>query len=307
MRLSTSYTILFASCCWAAQWAIDPLCNRQQITLAFQEALHLARNAIDTLDTYHGDTHVESMKRYIMGSGTNVNNARLSFEAILQFRQNPSAFSPYDDAWRNERTNHDVEIYCSSTRTQPHVNGMGWDRSLQRELDPTPYQEILNCHNLNIGHSDSAITTWSDYFDMLGHIRSGAAPGDMNDYMTARPRFAYAIDICAWYLRLRLNQQPLNQNKVVAVVWTGFNGEVPADSVQADELLTLGGTILHELCHTMLGGRRRDVAGDRSYGWQQVGQLRTPENADNIMWLAIAMKLFTLGYWIDDSGVLEVN
>lgn len=107
--------------------------------------------------------------------------------------------------------------------------------------------------------------------------------------------------------------------------------ETDSDSTKPIDAMgdSLAGTLLHEvsymqytlslmktmgadsyipfqLTHTNLGGKSHDISSQGiCKGWDCVGRIRNPHNAESVAFLGIGLSLFTKGYYVEDDGKVQ--
>ncbi|KAH7146276.1 hypothetical protein EDB81DRAFT_794777 [Dactylonectria macrodidyma] len=134
-----------------------------------------------------------------------------------------------------------------------------------------------------------------------------------------QPHLPYTIDVCWSFTRQFQDRQfpRLNDDLISEVTSVAFREETEVLNEQLrkqgnkqllsciDGLKTMGGTLLHELTHTHLGGDTRDLPEGECYSWKCVVAAKSVRNADSFAMLGIALELWSRNYMVNEDGTFE--
>ncbi|OXV06457.1 hypothetical protein Egran_05774 [Elaphomyces granulatus] len=176
-------------------------------------------------------------------------------------------FNKLSEADQGNDRSSDIFIYCDQKRLQQNTEGQWIDMEHRHALDINHSKEMVpSCE----GSTD--IEAWTAVYD------DGAA----------------IIQLCPWFMQ-HLLKQFQNNGEYIYITPDALNTirdlstrppPSTLDKPLIDYFCVLDHTILHELSHTPLGGRARDIA----YGWANIGQLRSTDrrqNADSYAYMGL--------------------
>ncbi|KAF1841196.1 uncharacterized protein K460DRAFT_359716 [Cucurbitaria berberidis CBS 394.84] len=153
------------------------------------------------------------------------------------------------------------------------------------------YEEPYDLENPNANLPGKAATTDSDLFDKLKWAQDEAYLTTISrkdpQYSTPIRHLACQIDLSTWHLdeRERGNWPNLDVNLVETAMGEEFintwvSGGTSGRRTPVDALSTFGGVLLHEA-------------------------QKDPGNSDTISLLGQVLKLWKMGYWVDDKGYIH--
>lgn len=153
-------------------------------------------------------------------------------------------------------------IFCSLGRfKQPNFpeSTLFRDTAMRNSPIPSwwlePGQPKGDCYNLKYdvnnladGGKTQALTTPSDRFDQAG-FNAAPEPKSRGDFKIERPRVAFTIDVCTWFLHRTLQQwwPSINKDRIMQTQQPGFRGGVSSFATPVDGLRNTGLTMLHEV------------------------------------------------------------
>ncbi|KAK2018056.1 hypothetical protein LZ32DRAFT_654275 [Colletotrichum eremochloae] len=279
------------------------------------------------------DEWVQTMSKLVLGNKdfeARFDAAKVTFQKVAAFRRSPSKFQPITGEWEKVRTNKEWEIYCNEDRYKQLGGGQLWRDTakggLKRYFDETYRDHILTCFDTNFkagsGVAAPKMTSLnSNILDRAGFNQAKAAGLNpkAEDY-TKETQFASSTDVCTWFISKAVNDgwRKVDEDSVKKVMSddfrTGLGGAPPVDGLK-----TIGFTFLHEATHTNQGGLLVDVTIPASlkqripscYNWRCVVamakelEIKAETNADSIAMLALLLKLWKMGYYVDEAGVVH--
>lgn len=110
------------------------------------------------------------------------------------------------------------------------------------------YNLKYDVNNLADGGKTQALTTPSDRFDLAGY-NAAPEPKFRENFKIQRPRVAFTIDVCTWFLHRTLQQgwPSINKNRIMQIQQPGFRGGVSSFATPVDGLRNTGLSMLHEV------------------------------------------------------------
>ncbi|KAI1277944.1 hypothetical protein F5Y07DRAFT_362096 [Xylaria sp. FL0933] len=329
--------LALANFCFAAQYLIDASCRSDDALFnglvgAVQEGIDLADNALSVMTDHADDQWVQKMAKYVLGTDgydDKFARARDTFGLVKGYDRDPTMLQQDSDGWRRIRSNSDVEIYCGVmrfNRLSPDSN-VWVDGSTGKRISSNDKKSLDQCYDTNfvLGSGVSApkaVTYTSNVVDLKGWRAAKAAAEaahdntyiPKSDFSKPRPSVPNTMDICTWFTtRAAQDGWPtINAERVELCKTDDFRNNLKFDLTPIDGLKTIGSTMLHELTHTNQGGLLVDTPKElrppgvtSCYNWKCVGQLKDERNADSIAILGIGMKLWSLGHYADEDGIIH--
>ncbi|KAH7076788.1 hypothetical protein BKA63DRAFT_290227 [Paraphoma chrysanthemicola] len=324
----------------AAKWAIDGSCDliatadkgigqnsfipgTDELKEAVKEGISMAESAVLVMSYHKDDQHVKDMLKLVLGEGAEYQSKfdafKRTFENVMGFDRDHAVARPMDPDWQETMTNKDVMIFCSNDRLQQTVPGttLYFDQSMK----DTRYFSVElekdaprgRCHSTEYNLESTAglamaFTTASDRYNKEAYIKA-PKPKRIEDFGFPRENIACSIDLCNWFMHRSLLQgwPRISTDRVKQTQQPGFRGGIVSFVTPVDGLRNTGLTMLHELTHTVQGGRLSDIRdlppGTPScYGWRCIQDLKDPTNSDNVAMLGLALHLWTMGYYVDQDG-----
>ncbi|KAF2726538.1 hypothetical protein EJ04DRAFT_530189 [Polyplosphaeria fusca] len=313
--------------------------GRTPLKVAMRQAVELADNAFDVMNDHASDDRVQSMCKLVLGDTDFQNKfdtVKGTFRRLKAFDKTPTELAADGDAWRQMRTNNDVaifdwyklkEFYANADRFVMSDDGVVLDTLMGNKKWPKQHKDKLNRYYSleydldnpeDVSKRTKAFSLSSTFINirLWMQVVDGQHPNlprNRKDpiYWVPNPNWANSIDVCTWFIDEgdRAEWPQLNEAQVKIVSSQEFVEAYvagnPDKRTTIAALKTLSVTLLHELTHTVPGGELEDVNGGDCYGWKCTQQLHDVNNADNITMLAIALKLWSLGYWADsDVGIV---
>ncbi|KAK7916909.1 hypothetical protein PG985_010517 [Apiospora marii] len=309
MQLRTLLFSSFMGICLAQRWKIDQSCGEYSsqrrvlkatmpLESAFTQARDLATNAYSVLEEHYGaDAHVQQMVKYILGDDTDlqekVDTVKDAFRGVKTYE--PAPFSWLDTFGS---TNTDVLVYCDGSNFNTHTRDDGMVLHQNKAMggalvSPGDWPMFDACFNKDPAHSDKpipmAITISSDGEDKKAYDRAMAVWGATG----AKGRRAGPRTVRETATELTEHHQSLQ----------GLQNNNRAINKLSE---TMGATFLHELTHTNQGGKLIDNLKDGDcYGWVCVTRLRDPMNSDSVNVLGVVLKVWSLGFFVDQDGRIQ--
>ncbi|KAK8098989.1 uncharacterized protein PG998_012230 [Apiospora kogelbergensis] len=221
------------------------------------------------------------------------------------------------------QTNEDLIIFCDGSNYEVVTTATGSQTHRNKVITSIVGSEhwvnFASCHASTPtgGQAPMAITMSSDWLDLRGYtderniwrqMGSVGEPPDQKDFRRPRGGTPNTMDLCVWYLLEKQEEEWPKIEKVMvdkvrdeSFILGLRNNDKPVDALST----TLGATLLHELTHTNLGGGMMDQGNGNCYGWVCVGNLKDASNPDSVNMLGVVLKLWTLGFYVNDAGRVE--
>ncbi|KAI0431605.1 hypothetical protein F5Y09DRAFT_340450 [Xylaria sp. FL1042] len=325
--------LALANFCFAAQYLMDASCRSDDALFkglvgAIQEGIDLADNALSVMTDHADDQWVKKMAMFVLGTDgydDKFAQAKNTFGLVKGYDRDPTMLEQDSDGWRMIRSNADVEIYCSLSRFDPLYEGAQvWkDRSTGKKILRGTKDTLDKCYvtDFVLGSGASApkaSTLTSDVIDYKGWLAEKAAKNGQNipksDFSKPDPAIPNTMDVCTWFTTQAAQDgwPIINVKRVEACKTDDFKNKLKFGLTPIDGLKTIGSTMLHEFTHTNQAGALIDTPKEQRpadvtscYNWKCVGQLKDVRNADSIAMLGIGMKLWSLGHYADEDGIIR--
>ncbi|OCK78678.1 hypothetical protein K432DRAFT_444447 [Lepidopterella palustris CBS 459.81] len=142
--------------------------------------------------------------------------------------------------------------------------------------------------------------------DYAGYYKAdGPERADRTQFIS-KTDYACTVDVCTWFTKMASDGEweKIDAERIKLVIFMQDEGFLKEGKSGIDTLKNIGSTMLHELTHTIQGGRSEDIGSD-CYGWKCVMNLHNPRNADTLAILGVALKVWSLGYYVDFYGTIN--
>ncbi|KAH7333208.1 hypothetical protein BKA65DRAFT_564333 [Rhexocercosporidium sp. MPI-PUGE-AT-0058] len=243
----------------------------------------------------------------------------------MAFEKEASSFQPQDIGWTSVERNTDLEIYCNDARiTKLTPNSLTWRDAAcpKKVLGDLDREKFDKCYDANfvLGSGKPGVKAMTrncgavDYkaFNMERLTNPNAR---IQDYSSPTPTIASSMDICLWFSTHSTLEgwSTVTAQRIDECKTDDFKAKLQGGQTPMDGLKTFGCTILHELTHTIQGGRLVDVPKEQlpagfldCFGWLCSGALNNERNADSIALLALSMKIWSLKHYAEDDGTIHL-
>ncbi|KAG4440792.1 hypothetical protein IFR05_003720 [Cadophora sp. M221] len=303
MRAQSLALLFLANYCNAAKYCLDISCgsNSAGIKGGIQEAVDLAANAVAVMTAHADDPWVQKTAKYILGTidfDGRFSRAKGVFTAVAAFEKEPSPFHPQDIGWTSVKRNTDLELYCNDARFTelvPDVKMWKDAANPKKLLMEGDHNKIVQCYKTDfvLGSGEpgiKAMTKNSGTVNYRGYTTAKLLnpSARLADYSSETPNIASAMDICTWFTSKAVIEgwPTITAQRVDNCKTDDFKAKLQGNLTPLDGLKTFGCTMLHELTHTIQGGRLIDIPEEdlppgitSCYGWQCIGILKNERNA----------------------------
>ncbi|KAH8908290.1 hypothetical protein BR93DRAFT_957311 [Coniochaeta sp. PMI_546] len=298
-----------------------------ELTKALVEAVTLAGTARDVLTNSLNDEKVQSMIKVTLGdtSPVKVDRAKEIFNNLNGFdKQEYTGTEPLTK-------DTDLLIFCKKELNYEEKNGRMFNKAQGFPL-PNDYREDVNLlfsiteEEYEAGEKTLQAMVFvpdevkPSYYPIVDEWLRTKGPDDIlppektKDHLITHNDKPTTMDLTPGYLAFLMKDEDeelhfgsLSDANIAKVQDPGFikdladAGMKPIDGLGGS--VALPGLFLHELAHTVQGGKvidSRDPNG--CYGWDCVKTVADVNNGDSIMFLGIGLHLFSKGLWVDNDG-----
>ncbi|KAF2494343.1 hypothetical protein BU16DRAFT_563267 [Lophium mytilinum] len=322
MKLHTRILFALANCSLsiaAGLWSLDSSCEKwsDQIKVGVHEALDLATNAWQVMEDHANEDQVKAMSKLLLTNRagdnyeSNFNAAKATFANLKAITREPGNFAARSDM-RN------TIFYCDDARfDKAYLGGPDWRETIRDFLVLEKNTATLkNCYDIGQKKTDltKMTTKVPKHFD-----EAGWRAALQKDRTTKRAGFEAAtdyscsIDVCPWFIEKFAAQgfPKIDKDRIEwALELQNTGAELPPNTGALknypkryfDFMKTFTSTVLHELTHTTQGGELVDYSQPLCYDWDCCVSIKQPTNSDTISILAMVLKMWTLGYYVDRDG-----
>ncbi|KAK8057589.1 hypothetical protein PG996_011526 [Apiospora saccharicola] len=317
----------------AARYVVDISCRPDDeffnsLKRGVQEGIHLAENAFSVMTDHADDQWVRKMAQYVLGTEdyeAKFNAAKITFSRVAAYEKEPPDVKPLkaewnprinmnvlpDKDWQGARSNLDVELYCSDWHfeKEPYWKEISTARPYTGKDGETAKQCYRTDFVMGSGEKmPKSSTMRSSLYDLTAHTAALETNPNArkSDFIRPKVHTANIMDICLWFTEdtKRQGWPVVDARRVEESKTDQFRDNLQHGLTPIDGIKTFGVNMLHELTHTNQGGVLVDI-GDDCYGWRCAGALKTERNADSIAMLGLAMKLWSMEYYVEDDGTIH--